>query len=105
MPATLQASATLEPRATLVSYTDGVTDAVGEEGGRYGLARLQQTLDRCRDCSAAHVIETLMKALEDFQVGAHADDTAVLALRRLSHRRSGRRKASAPPTPAITTLA
>jgi hypothetical protein len=29
------------------------------------------------------VIDTLASALEQFQSGAHADDTAVLALRRL----------------------
>jgi Stage II sporulation protein E (SpoIIE) len=68
---------------TLVIYTDGVTDAVGAEGERYGLRRFQATLDRCRDMSARGVIDGLTEALRGFQVGEHADDTAALALRRL----------------------
>jgi sigma-B regulation protein RsbU (phosphoserine phosphatase) len=74
---------TLEPGATLISYTDGVTDAIGEGGERYGLSRLSQTLEQGRERSARSVIDTLASALEQFQSGAHADDTAVLALRRL----------------------
>lgn len=73
----------LAPQCTLLLYTDGVTDAVGEERERYGLTRLQATLDRCRELPASRVTETLIEALRQFQVGEHADDTAVLALRRL----------------------
>lgn len=68
--------------STLVFFTDGVTDALGEQGERFGLERLCATLERCRGRSAAEVIETVAAALRDFQVGRHADDTAVLALRR-----------------------
>jgi sigma-B regulation protein RsbU (phosphoserine phosphatase) len=74
---------TLEPVAMLISYTDGVTDAIGEGGERYGLSRLAHTLEQGREHSARSVIDTLASALEQFQSGAHADDTAVLALRRL----------------------
>jgi PAS domain S-box-containing protein len=74
---------TLEPDGTLISYTDGVTDAIGEGGERYGLARLSHAVEQGRERSARSVIDTLASALEQFQSGAHADDTAVLALRRL----------------------
>jgi PAS domain S-box-containing protein len=74
---------TFEPGATLISYTDGVTDAIGESGERYGLVRLSHTLDRSRERSARSVIDTLASALEQFQSGAYADDIAALALRRL----------------------
>jgi serine phosphatase RsbU (regulator of sigma subunit) len=67
----------------LVSYTDGVTDAIGEHGERYGLSRLSRTLEHGRERSARSIIDTLASALEQFQSGAHADDTAALALRRL----------------------
>jgi serine phosphatase RsbU (regulator of sigma subunit) len=67
----------------LVSYTDGVTDAVGEHGQRFGPARLAETLQRGHTRSARSLIEMLAAALEQFQSGAHADDTAVLALHRL----------------------
>jgi len=72
------------PGGTLVPYTDGVTDAVGEGGVRFGLERLCETLAECRGCSAAGMIEGLTGALGQFRVGAHADDTAALALRRMS---------------------
>jgi PAS domain S-box-containing protein len=74
----------LAPGSTLVTYTDGVTDAVGGDGTRYGLQRLRETLaECCRGQSADDVIEGLTRALSEFQVGAHADDTAALVVRRL----------------------
>jgi serine phosphatase RsbU (regulator of sigma subunit) len=81
----------LEPGTTLVAFTDGVTDAIGTDGGRYGIQRLAETLGRCRGRAAAGVVELLTNALGSFQVGPNADDTAVLALRRLSDRESPHR--------------
>jgi len=72
----------LEPGGILVTYTDGVTDAVGEGGTRYGAQRLKRTLRECAGQSAARVIERLTDALSEFQIGGHADDTAALVLRR-----------------------
>jgi PAS domain S-box-containing protein len=71
----------LTPGNILVMYTDGVTDAVGTDGERYGQLRLHDTLDGCRDLTAGKVVERLNHALASFQVGDHADDTAILALR------------------------
>jgi serine phosphatase RsbU (regulator of sigma subunit) len=68
----------------LVMYTDGVTDAVGTDGERYGQFRLRDTLDTCRDLAAGKVVKRLNDALAGFQVGDHADDTAILALRHVS---------------------
>jgi serine phosphatase RsbU (regulator of sigma subunit) len=73
----------LQPGATIVTYTDGVTDALGTDGTRYGMQRLIDTLDRCRGRSASGLVELVADALGSFQIGPHADDTAVLALRRL----------------------
>ena len=72
----------LEPDSILVAYTDGVTDAIGADGTRYGLQRLCDTLAQFRGRSATAVIEGLTVALGEFQIGAHADDTAALVLRR-----------------------
>lgn len=69
--------------ATLVMFTDGVTDAVGGDGDRFGFGRLRATLDRCRTMSAPELIESLAATLQRFQVGEHADDMAALALRRV----------------------
>ena len=72
----------LQPGSALLSYTDGVTDAVDENGRRYGPARLRETLRDSTIHSASTVIETLGRALDEFQSGTHADDTAALVLRR-----------------------
>ena len=72
----------IEPGDALVAYTDGVTDAIGENGERYGVVRLRDRLTRLQGSSAAEMIEGLTLALGEFQVGTHADDTAALVLRR-----------------------
>ena len=46
----------LEPDSILVAYTDGVTDAIGADGTRYGLQRLCDTLAQFRGRSATAVI-------------------------------------------------
>jgi serine phosphatase RsbU (regulator of sigma subunit) len=74
----------LAPGSTLVLFTDGVTDAVSHDGDRYGPERLHTTLTDCRDQTADTVIHKLTDALRSFQVGAHADDMAMLAIRRLT---------------------
>src|SRR5579884_487728 len=74
----------LPPEHKLVMYTDGVTDAIGDQGERYGVKRLEAVLDRCRDLSAPEIIETLTTELQQFQVGERADDTAALVLRRVA---------------------
>ena len=69
----------LRPGDTLVLYTDGVTDTVGEDG-RFGEERLL----RCLAGGPAEpdaLIAHLAHSLDTFQRGAQSDDTAVLALR------------------------
>ncbi|HEY1509580.1 MAG TPA: SpoIIE family protein phosphatase [Solirubrobacteraceae bacterium] len=87
---------------TLVAYTDGVTDAVGEDGNRFGLTRLCDTLARFRGRSASAVIEGLTLALSEFQIGAHADDTAALVLRRESSVATGQQSREGNPDLAVT---
>ncbi len=67
----------LEPGDVLVLYTDGVTDTVGD-GERFGDTRLLATLRSVRDAEGA--VAAIEHALNAFQRGAQADDTAVLAL-------------------------
>jgi serine phosphatase RsbU (regulator of sigma subunit) len=73
---------TLAPGSTFVTYTDGVTDAVGKDGMRFGLSRLRETIAACKQCSADGVVAKLSQALSEFQVGSQADDTAALVLHR-----------------------
>ena len=70
----------LEPGDVLVLYTDGVTDAEGEDG-RFGDERLLDALRGATD--AAGAVAAIDRALNAFQVGPQADDTAVLAVDRV----------------------
>ena len=74
-------SIALEPRDVLVLYTDGVFDAVGADG-RFGEDRLAQTLAGA--ANAQDAVARIDAALSDFEVGAQADDTAVLAVERVA---------------------
>jgi PAS domain S-box-containing protein len=71
----------MQPGETLVAITDGVTDTVGENGERFGIERLQTTLQNIGDRSPRVIRQRLLEALEDFQVGAQADDTAIVVMR------------------------
>jgi serine phosphatase RsbU (regulator of sigma subunit) len=67
----------LEPGDTLVAFSDGVTDTVGDDG-RFGEERLLATLRGVSDAAAS--VAAIDAALSAFQRGGQADDTAVLAL-------------------------
>jgi serine phosphatase RsbU (regulator of sigma subunit) len=68
------------PGETLVLYTDGVTDTRGEQQ-RFGDARLHELLTAAGASSPAQLLASLDGELASFQVGAQADDTAVIAMR------------------------
>jgi anti-sigma regulatory factor (Ser/Thr protein kinase) len=63
----------------LVLYTDGVLDTLGEHD-RFGEERLRETLADA--AGADDAVTRIDAALDAFQVGAQADDTAVLAVAR-----------------------
>ena len=81
---------TLQAGSTLMAYTDGITDARGEDGERFEQERLRETLASLAQSTAGELIGGLARRLEEFQSGAHADDTAALALRRLAEGAQGR---------------
>jgi PAS domain S-box-containing protein len=70
----------MRPGETVVLYTDGVTDTRGR-GQRFGDARLRELLSRGGALSPTELLASLDAALASFQVGAQADDTAVIAMR------------------------
>jgi len=74
-------SVEIPPGAILVLYTDGVLDAVGPGRERFGERRLAGALAGAT--SARDAVDRVDHALQAFQVGPQADDTAVLAIHRL----------------------
>jgi PAS domain S-box-containing protein len=71
----------MHPGDTLVAITDGVTDTVGANDERFGVSRLQEVLSEVQDEAPIVIRERLVSALEGFQVGARADDTAIVIMR------------------------
>jgi PAS domain S-box-containing protein len=68
---------------TLFLYTDGVLDTRGEHE-RYGVARLKRLLCEHAGRPPERLLAELEAALDTFQVGPQADDTAAVALRPVS---------------------
>lgn len=76
-----ETSFAVEPGDTLVAITDGVTDTVGKDGERFGMHRLEAVLAESHQESPQVIRDRLVGALEKFQVGAQADDTALVIMR------------------------
>jgi PAS domain S-box-containing protein len=66
---------------TLVLYTDGVVDARGASGERFGEARLRAAVDAAADGSAEEVAEAVDAAVAAFEPDIARDDRAILVLR------------------------
>ncbi|WP_405757051.1 serine/threonine-protein phosphatase [Streptomyces sp. NBC_01420] len=70
----------LPPGATLLMFTDGVTEARDPEGHFYPL---DTRLSRWARLAPRELLDALEHDLEDFSGGVRRDDVAVLALRRV----------------------
>jgi serine phosphatase RsbU (regulator of sigma subunit) len=68
------------PDETLLLYTDGVPDTVGTDG-RFGTTRLEDAL-RAAGRTADDVVARVRHATDAFRDGPHADDMALLVVRR-----------------------
>jgi sigma-B regulation protein RsbU (phosphoserine phosphatase) len=66
-----------------VLYTDGVTDALNQDGGEFGVQRLEQVLRSQADAPAADIAAALERALKDFTGGATTfDDITLVVIKR-----------------------
>lgn len=73
---------TLEPGATLVLYTDGMTDARDTAGAMFGADRLELAIAAAAGEAPDALVASVMRAVDAFAVGAAAeDDLTLLALR------------------------
>lgn len=74
----------LEPGATLVAFTDGVTEAQDRSRQLFGQARLRQALAEApRDGPLSALTDSLVARVRAFEAGGDpSDDLAILALRR-----------------------
>jgi len=96
-------SYTLGSGESLVAITDGVTDTVGAGDERFGQERLRALFQEVQGCSPAAIRERVVAALERFQVGAQADDTALVAMRRSGEVNGAGGRASAA-EPAVESI-
>ena len=73
----------LQPGDSLVLYTDGVTDAVGPSGDRFGEPRLLTTIETARRGSAHDIVAALRDAVADFRGSVPpADDITIVVIGR-----------------------
>ena len=73
----------LRPGDSLVLYTDGVTDAIGPSGERFGEPRLLATVEAARQGSAHDIVTALRDAVADFRGSVPpSDDITIVVIGR-----------------------
>jgi sigma-B regulation protein RsbU (phosphoserine phosphatase) len=66
---------------TLVLYTDGVTDAMDDEGDFFGEERLAELVRRHRGTPPPQLLETVIQAVTRFSGKVQEDDLTVVIAR------------------------
>jgi|SRR5271165_6448837 len=93
----------LEPGDMIVTYTDGVTEAMSPGRVLYSEARLQETLARLAGRSVEDTVGEIVASVRVHAAGApQSDDIAVLALRRNVRIRPGLRSELSPAAAAVS---
>lgn len=75
----------IAPGDFLVLYTDGITEARNQEGEEYGYDRLQDTIYRNREESAAMLAAEIVGSVKNFAHSVLHDDYTVLVIRFLAN--------------------
>jgi phosphoserine phosphatase RsbU/P len=75
------AEVALDPGDALFLFSDGIPEAFDAAGNEFGTARLEETLDAARGCTAADLVRRVLDATAAFAAGAEqSDDITCLAL-------------------------
>ena len=75
--------ASMEPGATLVIFTDGVTEARNSSGEEYGDRRLLQCVREAGSLPVDSMLRNIVSGVESFRVGEQEDDLTLLIARAL----------------------
>ncbi|MCX5794046.1 MAG: SpoIIE family protein phosphatase [Elusimicrobia bacterium] len=78
-----EATLTLRPGDGLFLYTDGVTEGMAPDGSFFGEERMLEYLKQARELPPKDMVLGLLKDVDRFSQGDHADDITLLALRYL----------------------
>ncbi|HKD83429.1 MAG TPA: PP2C family protein-serine/threonine phosphatase [Terriglobales bacterium] len=76
-----EGSVQLQPGDLLLAYTDGITEAINEEGKEWGIEGLRSAVSMHDDRAADDIVAEIFAAVNKFSDGRRSDDAAVLALR------------------------
>lgn len=70
---------TLEPRDTLVAYTDGINEALDEEGNEFGQDQLGDVLQTAGPAGVDHLVTAIIDRVQRFSSGHPQNDDITLA--------------------------
>jgi serine phosphatase RsbU (regulator of sigma subunit) len=71
----------IEPGDIVSMYTDGITEARGENGEEFGEARLLSALRENHDLEAASLLGKVEQLVEEFRSGERHDDLTMIIAR------------------------
>lgn len=77
-------SVAIPPGGTLVVYTDGLTEARGDDRSRLGESRLHECIVTSlgEGAGPGEIVESLVRLVDEFQVGSPTDDVTIVVLAR-----------------------
>jgi sigma-B regulation protein RsbU (phosphoserine phosphatase) len=70
----------LYPGDLILAYTDGVTEAMNQDGEEWGVEALQKAVAECARRTPEEIVRLIFLALDEFTHGRQTDDTTVIAL-------------------------
>lgn len=69
----------LEPRDTLVAYTDGINEALDDEGNEFGQDQLKEVLQTAGASGVDHLVTAIIERVQRFSSGHPQNDDITLA--------------------------